>query len=60
VIGKGGGVDRAEVHDAWKEVVEYFEVWWWGNSLSIDAVCNLFSFEYPYMSCLMSRIVATG
>ena len=42
MIGKRGGGDRAEVHDSWKEVVEDWEEWWWGNGLSIDALCHFF------------------
>ena len=48
MIGKGGSLDRVELHDSWKEVVEDWEELWWGNGLSIGAVCNFFAFEYPY------------
>ena len=42
MVGKGGGVDRVEVHDSWKEVVKDWEEWRWGNGLIIGAVYTFF------------------
>ena len=53
MIGKGGGLDRAELYDSWKEVVEDWGEWWWGNGLSIGAVCNFFAFECIHLDELL-------